>query len=433
MPFTHRLAKVVKRSSYRNHILVAIKLSAPSFSISYRCYSNLKIIMFVNIFLVGLAATAVSAVPLNALRQAWGSGAPSGVSSATETFAAGPAGATSVFSFPLSNGFPNVPNPSNQLTQIEDQAHGTLPNSPIPPSVKPDSITSLQLIAFNEISEVAFFTELLENITSNAPGYTFPDSGVRQFITDAIIAAQAQEELHALFANAALTYFNVAPIQPCKYNFPVSDFQSAITLASTFTDVVLGTLGDIQIGLATNGDVGLIGAVGAVRGQEGEQDGFFRLLLDKIPSALPFLTASTRDFAFSILNQAFVLPGSCPNSNTIDLPIFDPLTVTTSPVEAQTQTLSFMVTTSSQTQANAGVFANYGLVYINQQNLPIVEPLTNIVVSGATVTFSAQFPYDQFLMNGLTIAAVTNNTGPFTSADTVASATLFGPGLIEIN
>ncbi len=389
--------------------------------------------MFANVFLAGLAATTVSAVPLNVVRQEWAQGAPSGVASATETFAAGPAGATSVFSFPLSNGFPNIPNPSTQLTQIEDQGHGTIPNQPPPSSVKSDTITSLQLIAFNEISEVAFFTELLENVTNNAPGYTFPDSGVRQFIIDALIAIQGQEEIHAINANSALGYYNVAPIQPCKYNFPVSTFQSAIALASTFTDVVIGTLADVQTHLGIDGDTGLIAQLGSVIGNEAEQDGFFRLLLDKVPSALSFLTASTRELAYSILNQAFAIPGTCPNSNTINLPIFGPLTVTTSPVQAQTQTLNFMVTTTSQAQADIGTFGGYSLVYINQQNIPVVEQLTNIAVSGETVAFSAQFPYDEFLMNGLTIAVVTNTTGPFANADAVVTATMFGPGLIEIN
>jgi hypothetical protein len=35
-------------------------------------------------------------------------------------------------------------------------------------------------------------------------------------------------------------------------------------------------------------------------------------------------------------------------------------------------------------------------------------------------------------MNGLTIAAVTNGAGPFATADAVAQASIFGPGLIEI-
>ena len=204
-------------------------------------------------------------------------------------------------------------------------------------------------------------------------------------------------------------------------------------MASTFTDVVLGTLADVQTHLAIDGDISLIAQLGSVIGNEAEQDGFFRLLLDKVPNALPFLTASTRELAYSVLNQAFAISGTCPNSNTINLPIFGALTVTTSPVQAQTQTLNFMVTTTSQAQAEIGTFGGYSLVYINQQNIPVVERLTNIAVSGKTVSFSAQFPYDEFLMNGLTIAAVTNTTGPFANADAVAAVTLFGPGLIEIN
>jgi len=50
------------------------------------------------------------------------------------------------------------------------------------------------------------------------------------------------------------------------------------------------------------------------------------------------------------------------------------------------------------------------------------------------VSFTASFPFNEATFgNGLTIAAVTNTTGPFTGADDVAKVTVFGPGLIEIN
>lgn len=41
----------------------------------------------------------------------------------------------SVFKFPLANGFPNIQIPSSALTAIEQQAMGTLPNSPLPKSL----------------------------------------------------------------------------------------------------------------------------------------------------------------------------------------------------------------------------------------------------------------------------------------------------------
>jgi hypothetical protein len=73
------------------------------------------------------------------------------------------------------------------------------------------------------------------------------------------------------------------------------------------------------------------------------------------------------------------------------------------------------------------------VVYINQQNAPIVETLQNIHTQGDDVTFSANFPYRKNEMNGLTIAVLTSGSGPFTSADAVANATVFGPAIIEIN
>ena len=67
------------------------------------------------------------------------------------------------FTFPLANSLPNITNPSKQLTIIEDKAHGSLPNEAPPSSIQANTLTSLQLVAFNELFEVAFFTELISN------------------------------------------------------------------------------------------------------------------------------------------------------------------------------------------------------------------------------------------------------------------------------
>lgn len=365
----------------------------------------------------------------------WGN-APTGGSSGTPpppSSSGSSDGSSNPFSFPLSNGFPNIQNPSSQLSSIETQAHGTLPNGPPPPSAPAaDDLVSQRLIAFNELWEVAFFTELLFNVTNNVEGYQFQDQSERQVVIDAITAVQAQEELHALNANGVLGHFNAGPIQPCKYVAPVSDLKSAIGLARTFTDVVLGTLGNVQQHLGQNGDAALIPGVAAVIGQEGEQNGFYRSLLGLIPSAAPFLTASTREFAFSALNQAFVVPGSCPNANTIDLPVFGTLNVLTQNIAPQDQSIQFSFSaTGAYSQ-----YTNYqglSLVFINQQNTPVVAQITSASVdSHGTVTFSAQFPFTENLMFGLTIAAVVEGQGPFANAAAVAAATKFGPGLIEV-
>lgn len=164
----------------------------------------------------------------------------------------------------------NFPNPNQaQIAQIQKDAFGTLPNGGAPPKISDDGITNLKLIALNELFEVAFFSELLYNVTNKFKGY---DMGYGQdYVLDALKAIIAQEKLHLLNANGALKAFNKDPIQPCKYNFPVTDFQSAIGLAATFTDVVLGTLQDVIQIFAMGGDFGLARAVASVVGNEAEQ------------------------------------------------------------------------------------------------------------------------------------------------------------------
>jgi len=174
-----------------------------------------------------------------------------------------------------------------------------------------------------------------------------------------------------------------------------------------------------------------------------------------IPNSQPFLTTSTRDFAFSAL-QGFVVPGSCPNEDLIKLKIFGVLTLDTKVIQPTDQNLMFSFDIASLAQSNilpTGFgssnsaqwfkgssldltkvdYTTLSLVYINQQNVPVVEPLLQPKVSGTVVSFNALFPFQEKLLNGLTIAAITVGSGPFASAQAVANATLFGPALIEVN
>lgn len=378
-------------------------------------------------------------------------------------------GSDSVFKFPLANGFPNIANPSDQLNQIQQDARGTLPkaapNAPAPATPQPDSLTSLGFIAFNELFEVAFFTELFNNVTTGASGFREGDllGQDKAKILSILKIVIAQEELHELNANGAFQRFTGQMIQPCQYNFPVSNFNQSISLASTFTDVVLGTLPDIQTLFANANDNALIRGVGSVIGQEGEQNGFYRDILGKNPSALPFLTASARDFAFSAIVQNFVVPGSCSSSLDIlqrgGLTIFDILTVVNPPTTPMNQKVMFRLKTFSQKMEFSGEAAaeatsdfvsshensttspqqqdNLFLTYINQLNAPISVPIEDAKKidddhSSITIQFSANFPGADNLMNGLTIAAVTKGKD-FVDVGAVANNTLFGPGLIEIN
>ena len=76
--------------------------------------------------------------------------------------------------FPLADGFPN-PSPE-QLLSIQKAAGGFLPNVPLPTTLSRNATTALKLLAHNELFEVAFFNELLTNITTNVPGYCANDT-----------------------------------------------------------------------------------------------------------------------------------------------------------------------------------------------------------------------------------------------------------------
>lgn len=73
------------------------------------------------------------------------------------------------YNAPTDDGFPN-PN-QQQLSAIQETAGGQLPNGPPPSKLAPSTLTAFQLIAFNENFEVAFYSSLIDNITSEAPGY----------------------------------------------------------------------------------------------------------------------------------------------------------------------------------------------------------------------------------------------------------------------
>lgn len=323
------------------------------------------------------------------------------------------------------DGFPN-PNAA-QLAQIEQQAFGTLPNSTTPSNITADSVTSFQLLAFGETVEVVFFTELMNNITQKVKGYEIPSKWNRDIVMAQLQATLAQEQVHQLTASAVLNHTGHSGIRPCgTYTFPVDNIRDAFALAATFTSVVLGTLQDINFHFASSGDISFTRPISAVIANEGEQEGYYRLLGGKIPNELPFVTTSIRDFAFTAL-QSFVDVSTCPDIGEIGLKTFMPVNVLDVPT-SKTEDIRFAVEAS---QFNSSV--TYSLTYINQQNIPVVEAIRDISNQNGIVTFTATFPYDEHLLNGLTIAAVTNSAGPFSTAQDVANAAVFAPGLIIVN
>jgi hypothetical protein len=92
----------------------------------------------------------------------------------------------------LQNGFPN-PN-QTEVEQIQQQALGTLPNGAAPPNISADGLNNLRVIALNELFEVAFFTQLLYNVTHNVTGYVVKNSDTKNLLVKTLTAVQAVSE-----------------------------------------------------------------------------------------------------------------------------------------------------------------------------------------------------------------------------------------------
>ncbi|KAI0114375.1 sexual development protein [Nemania sp. FL0031] len=325
----------------------------------------------------------------------------------------------------------SLPNPSaQQVMAIEQQAKGRLSNAPPPKTLSQAGIANFQLIAFNENLEVKFFEEVISNIT-RVTNYTSKSSSRSvEEILEVLKTVKAQEELHALTATNTLQHFNASLVPvPCTYNFPVTTLEEALNLAETLTAVVLGTLQDAEQSFAQNGDDGPVRAVSSVIGQEGEQNGFYRSLLNQKPSEKPFLTTNVAAFAFSALQQFVV---SCPfDVSQIPLPIFPALNVLTT-AEARDMYLHFSADLSGNTQVNENSdFSKLSITYLVGQQLPISEPIVNPKLDGGVLTFDALFPYTENIMSGLSIAALTNSSD-FANADAIVANTLAAPGLIQV-
>ncbi|KAK3988400.1 hypothetical protein QBC44DRAFT_329382 [Cladorrhinum sp. PSN332] len=332
-------------------------------------------------------------------------------------------------------GFPN-PNPQ-QLSAISDRADGTLSNAPPPASLNSSSIPVFQLLAFNEHFEVAFFSSLIHNVTADLPGYNLAPAKKAE-ILEILDTVLAQEQLHAIHAQNTLKKFNGFVPVPCRYQFPGStDLKSAFRLAEKFTDLVLGTLQDAAQTLARNGDVGPVRGVASSLGQEGQQSGFYRSLLNKKPSEKPFLTTNVAPFAFSFLQQ-FIVPGSCPFSlGEIHLTTFPALEVlhASGNLEPKNQQLNFkadlsLVNGVGQWQGQAA--PKLWITYFSGQLVPISVPIHGAVWNGHKVEFGADFPFEENVMVGLSVAALTTRDG-FKTAGEVVGATIAAPGLVQVD
>lgn len=193
---------------------------------------------------------------------------------------------------------------------------------------------------------------------------------------------------------------------------------------------MLGTLQDVVQALAQNGDDGLARILASIIGQEGEQNGAFRLLTDILPAEKPFLTTSIGAYAWSAL-QGFL--DKCPfDINAIPLPIFPPLNVLDA-VKQQDQEVMYSADLGKYGKDYTSKLnqKNLFITYLAGQQVPISVPVKKFTVRGTGVEITADFPWSTNVLDGFIIAALTSSSS-FAGPDDLTAKTLAGPGLIEV-
>ncbi|KAH8178030.1 ferritin-like domain-containing protein [Sarocladium implicatum] len=352
---------------------------------------------------------------------------------ATLTASVAPAILPRDFNQTSEDGFPK-PN-TKQTLLIAEQAGGKLPAASLPSGLSKTSITTLQLIAFNELFEVAYFSSLLNNLTMNATGYNPPE---KKAIVEILETVRAQEQFHALAALSALNATDAFMPSSCKYAAPVDNFTAAISVIETVTDVVLGALQGAAYNFAIDNKArALVPLIGSIIGNEGEQNGAYRLYLDRVPSSSPFLTAVPAQFAWSAL-QLFVVPGSCNYSlSKIDLPIFPPLMVNGGPIAVvqpknQTLYLSANLSDSEEGKKYSGKSEGLYATFVTGQQAPYSTNVTKVKWNKDVVNFEAEFPYDYLVAGGFSHVSLTTGNN-FTNVSMVPNMTLAAPGVIQVN
>ncbi|CAH0753163.1 unnamed protein product [Bemisia tabaci] len=334
--------------------------------------------------------------------------------------------------FPKDDGFPsNAPPGSDNETEIYQRAFGTRPNGAPAKNLTEDDFTSLQIIVFTGIFEVAYFVQLIYNITNNVTGYEIDDPDERSKTIAELTAIQSQEEVHVLQARYLLLQNDRDPIRPCQYITPVSNLKDAIRTIYKATALLLGTLQEIIYRFGFDARE-LVKPSSAISENEAEQAAFFRQYLGYTPTSTPYLTGATRSMAYSAVQQNYIMPGSCPNSFEIELPIFGVLGIVAFPDMSRkdNQTIQLFVPGH-----DTNVIDGLSICYAYQQNVPPCESLTDAHVDQGYVYFLANYPtaLDTFGLKGLVIGVLVNSTDNVTDVDSLDPYILYGPLLIAEN
>jgi Ferritin-like domain len=239
-----------------------------------------------------------------------------------------------------------------------------------------------------------------------------------------LIPLQQNEVYLETLVNLLIVY-NIMPIPPCNYSFPMNSTKDFFELVHVITSAGIG----ITIGLAeclAVTDLLFIRSASSIFAVESRHDVFFRQTLGKVPNPATFDTGLSDIWAYN-LALTFVVPGSCPVK--VVAPILPRLTAvepTVAPFANRTEGLEQLEFTWDPAQIPFVTEEGKQLFigWVNQLNNPVYTPL-KITNRGKG---TARLPPE---MNGVAFAVITVQTP--NNVNDLALATMAGPVLVLLS
>ncbi|ETN37261.1 uncharacterized protein HMPREF1541_08252 [Cyphellophora europaea CBS 101466] len=199
----------------------------------------------------------------------------------------------------------SAPSPSLP-EQYKNNGGGGVAQQAIQIPLSKEGVMEFQVASFLQNLEVSFFKQGAEH----ANGWDNKDTnGVRA--ADEINRIWAEEESYVETIAELLQYNKASPVEPCQYDFPVSDEKSFFALASIISNVGIGFLINLENRLAKT-DPTIIPHISRIIPVKARHDSFFRMYAGEVPNPAAYETTLPLEWAYNLALD-FIAPGSCKN------------------------------------------------------------------------------------------------------------------------
>ncbi|KAH7392300.1 hypothetical protein DE146DRAFT_136093 [Phaeosphaeria sp. MPI-PUGE-AT-0046c] len=304
----------------------------------------------------------------------------------------------------------------NDLDALERAANSLLPDIPLPTTINDATTTLLQLMTIWFESEISAYHETIALISNNSKGYTDLRRWNKSEVLDILSTNLAESSLQFNYTVSLLTHYSVPLIPgPCTYKAPLVGI--ALSRDMIYFQELNTLLIDSMQDYSNHLTFELTPILWSIATSKAEQNGFYNIFDNYIPSERAFMTSVPPELAFSTFAQQLrKCPFELEAITPISAPLFEDWIIVG---ESFTYCANLSHVPSDP--------SNLYLSIIAGTQMPIIVPATNITFNGTIIEFDSDYPRKQGILEGLVMVALIEATDATTeekTADWVGDRTL---------